>query len=120
MPKNTHPSQLDNHQINKLTFEQDHDAIRVIDAVDKKHEIEISAESGDSIECVARARALRSEDGAVDCSKMRKMCGYNAALASVSADGITWSDSINLSQGIVSDLCAMQIKVIQGIVVVRS
>ena len=120
MPKNTAPSKLDNHQINKLTFQEEHDAIRVVEIVDKKHDIEISAESGDSIQSVARARALSSLDGVVDCSQMRKMCGYNAAVASISADGTNWSDPINMSQSSVMDLCAMHIKVIQGIVVVRS
>lgn len=120
MPKNLSPSKLDVHQSQKLSFEDAHDAIRVVEVLDRKHEIEISADSGDSILTVAKSRCLSPSDGAVDCSQMRKMCGYSAAVASVSADGINWSDNINMSQSTVLDLCAMQIKVVQGLVVVRS
>ena len=120
MPKNKQPSQLDNHQIQKLTFEECHDAVRVVEVLDKHHEIEISAESGDSILAVAKARALTKEDGAVDCSMMRKMCGYGPASACLSADGVNWNEPVNMSQGSVMELCAMQIKVVSGTVVVRS
>lgn len=119
MGKNLHPSKLDVHQSQKRTFEDAHDAIRVVEVLDKKHEIEISAQK-DSIKTVAMSKVIKPEDGAVDCSGMRKMCGYSAAVACISADGINWSDNINMSQSLVMDVCATQIKVMQGIVVMRS
>ena len=87
---------------------------------DVEHEIEICAESGDSVQSVAKAQVLLPSNGATDCSMMRKMCGFNAASACVSSDGKQWSAPINMSQSSVMDLCAMQIKVISGSVVVRS
>lgn len=73
-----------------------------------------------SIKSVAKAQVITIEDNVVDCSMMRKMCGFSSASVCLSADGQTWSETINLSQSSVKDLCAMQIKVIQGSVVIRS
>jgi hypothetical protein len=120
MPKNTNPSQLDNHQISKLSFEENHDAVRVVNVLDQKHEIEISAESGDSIQSVARAKCITSTDNAVDCSSMRTACGYNGAAICLSPDGTYWTQSMSLTEGVVTELCSMQIKVLSGSVVMRS
>ncbi len=84
------------------------------------YQIEIDAENGDSIQSVGRAKVVTSEDGSVDCSMMRNMCGFNAASVCLSADGEHWSAPINMSQSNVLGLCAMQIKVLQGSVVIRS
>lgn len=120
MPKNNNPSLLDHTQCQKLSFQEEHDAIRVINVLDSQHSIEIKAEEGDSIESVARAKTIKSEDGAVDCSRMRKICGFDAAVVILSPDGVLWTLPLSLSDGQAADLCAIKIKVSSGQVVVRS
>lgn len=120
MAKNKNLSNLDHTQCQKMAFETDHDALRVVQVLDQKHELEITAESGDSIESVARAKVISSSDDAVDCSRMRKVCGFGSASIVLSPDGKIWTLPLAMADGQSSDLCAMQIKVISGQVVMRS
>jgi hypothetical protein len=119
MPKNKNQHQLDAIQCQKLSFDANNDAIRIVNVLDSQHNIEISADQGDSIAAMAKARCLKPEDGEIDCSQMRKICGFNEASVSISPDGITWIPwSIN-NQAVL-DLCVIKIKVLSGVVVVRS
>jgi hypothetical protein len=120
MPKNTNLSHLDHTQCQKLSFETNHDAVRVINVLDSQHSIEIKAEEGDSIESVARAKTLTSSDNATDCSRMRKVCGFNNASIKLSPDGVYWTLPLTLIEGQSGDLCANQIQVLSGQVVIRS
>lgn len=119
MPKNKQRHQLDAVQCQKLSFDPGNDAIRVVNVLDSQTNLEISAEQGDSIQSVARAKVIKPEDGPVDCSSMRKVCCFGQATVAISADGEVWS-YVAIQPGIAIDICAMQIKVTNGSAVVRS
>lgn len=112
-------STLDTAQAVKRVIDCDHDAIRIVQALNTEMYIQVSAEDQDSVEAVARARVVTPEDGVVDCSRMRKVCNFGSGTISVSADGVTFFN-IEVDQAQPLDLCAMFIKVSDGKLVIQS
>lgn len=113
-------SSLDTAQAVKRVIDCEHDAVRVVQALNTEMYIQVSAEDSDSVESVARSRVVTPEDGAVDCSRMRKVCNYGTSgLVEISADGETFIDLL-LPQGMVKELCAMKIRTTLGKLVIQS
>jgi hypothetical protein len=121
MAQNTNISQLDAAQVFKRTVDGEHDAIRVVQALNTEMQIELSAEDGDSIQSVARTRLIKAEDGEVDCSDLRRICFYGNTDAHVelSPDGKSWF-KMHVLELQVKEICAMKLKISQGMLVGQS
>jgi hypothetical protein len=73
MPKQDSITQLDTHQINKRVFDQEHDATRVVLALDHAMEMALDA-SDDSVQAVPRSRTLDGSE--VKCDDLKGICVY--------------------------------------------
>jgi hypothetical protein len=119
MAKNPSISDLDAGQAFKRAMDGTHDAIRVVQALNTEMVIELSAEDGDSIQSVARSVLVKPEDGAVDCSSLRRICKYGEGVVAVSPDGVLWVE-LACSNLEVKEVCASKIMVTDCVVVGQS
>jgi hypothetical protein len=120
MAHNRNISQLDTAQSFKRSFDCEHDAIRVVQAVNTEMAIEIRAEEGDSVLSVAKTQCIKEEDGEVDCQSLRRICKYGeGGSVHVSPDGSSWVE-LPVANLEVKQLCAMKVKVTGCMIVGQS
>lgn len=108
--KNPNIIELDAGQAFKRAMDGEHDAIRVVNAVNTQMIIELSAEDNDSVQAVARTISIKEENGEVDCSSLRRICKYGEGSIEVSPDGLSWH-SLSLLSLEVKEICALKIRV---------
>jgi len=110
MAHNPSVSHLDATQVFKRTFDETHDAVRVMQALNTEMAIELSAEDGDSVQSVARTVSITPASGEVDCSALRRICMYGSGVVEVSPDGTSFV-TLSLVALQVRDICALKIRV---------
>lgn len=120
MACNTNLTTLDTAQAVKKVIDAEHDAIRIIQALNTEFEIELSSEDGDSVESVARTRMIDEAAGEVSCSDLRRVMKYGTlGTVEVSPDGTTFH-VLSISDMQVKEICAVKIRVTDCVVVGQS
>lgn len=119
MPLNPKVSDLDAAQAFKRVINGDHDAIRVVNALNQQLVIELSAEDEDSVQAVARHKVVTQESGIVDVRALRRVCKFGEGTIEVSCDGVEFVE-LPCQPLEVKELCAHSIRVTGCKAVVQS
>lgn len=120
MAKNNNITELDSGQVFKRTVDGEHDAVRVIQALNTEMYIELNAEDGDSVMSVPKQIVITEDMGAVSAVRLREISKFGeGGSVQLSADGVTFYP-MSMDVLLAYPICAVQIKVIGCTVVGRS
>lgn len=109
MPKNpNNQSRKDVAQIQKSTYCEEHDAVRIIQAADVETEISVSHKDNDSVAAMSACRVIPADEE-TDCSDLQKVQAYgNGFITLVAEAGSDYTITVVIGQ--IIEICAMSLK----------
>lgn len=117
MAKNNNITELDSGQVFKRTVDGEHDAVRVIQAVNTEMYIELNSDDGDSVLSIPKQLVITEDMNSVNASKLREISKFGeGGSVHLSADGVDYFQ-LPINHLETKSICAAFIKV-QGCKVV--